>query len=1040
MASLSRIRSLSSLATLTALVGASVLLPACSGSSSNGSGPSGPAVDRVPGQTSFESAPPAGNTGSGASASAGGAGDSAAPPKAGGTETSASAPARQVEETDLYRLDGDRLYYLNAYRGLMVFDVSNVDQPRMIGRSPIFGSPVEMVVRNGLAVVVVADWYGKMDDGSPFHGSIVRGLDATDPANIKTTGEARLGGWVRDTRVVGDVLYAVSEDYGWSYGWGYGGGVAVADAPASGAGGGTAGGGATGPSVVVSSVSFAGGKIVQAGTKSFPGYSGIFNVTPSSILLAHDVTTGGGYGQSTGKSELQYIDISDPAGAIALRGTAQVNGSLQGWGADNGRWNLDFADGKTAHVLGCGGQYCGGVNSNYVLSTLDFSNADKPTLSSELAIPATGWSVAARFDGSRMYLSPSDYYYSGNPDGTQGTPFQIYDLTNAAAPKLAGQTTVNGSVWNFIPNGNRLFALGSDYAGNYSSSAVSLKYLDVTNPAAPSLIGSSTFGDGWAWTPAAGTFKAFTLDTTQGMVVLPFSGWSSKTGQYNNGVQLISFTPSSIQTAGAAHTHGWVERGIFVKGRIVSLSDLSLSVVDYSDKVNPKIVNEMTLARNVVSAQPSGGIIAELASDWWGNDATSSELRVLPIQNADETASGPEVTLKVDGVDARAFRNGNFAYIVTRVKQSVACGPYTGGGVGAPDKGGDGTGTTAQCFTFTPQVQVVDLTNGQVSPRGKVTIPADPNGSSYGWGWGWGGCYYYDWFDGADAVQIEGDAIAFRRWTPVYKPNGGGYTANQTLFLVDAKNPDAPSVSQTNITQLDDAWWGNMRAVGDKLYVTHYEWLSYWSDSNKQPTVKYYLDTIDISDRKHPKVGQRINVPGILVGASETDPSLLYTMDYRWFDGNAKDQLAVVKVQDGLAHLQSVTDLDGYAGTTFVRGNTAYLSTQRYPDYKAGTTTNQGPTMNLHQIDLGNPKHPVDRVASDQSGWGWLLGVEGDRAIVTSGWGNEGIDIYKLTVSAAPKFDQFVRTRGWWTESMARQDNKLFLSSGYWGVQTVNLQ
>ena len=58
-----------------------------------------------------------------------------------------------------------------------------------------------------------------MDDGTPFHGSIVRGLDATDPTNIKVLGEAKLGGWVRDDRVVGDVIYAVSEDYGWAYGW-----------------------------------------------------------------------------------------------------------------------------------------------------------------------------------------------------------------------------------------------------------------------------------------------------------------------------------------------------------------------------------------------------------------------------------------------------------------------------------------------------------------------------------------------------------------------------------------------------------------------------------------------------------------------------------------------------------------------------------------------------------------------------------------------------------------------------------------------------
>jgi hypothetical protein len=34
-----------------------------------------------------------------------------------------------LSETDLYRVDGDRLYYLNSYRGLMAFDITNVDRP-----------------------------------------------------------------------------------------------------------------------------------------------------------------------------------------------------------------------------------------------------------------------------------------------------------------------------------------------------------------------------------------------------------------------------------------------------------------------------------------------------------------------------------------------------------------------------------------------------------------------------------------------------------------------------------------------------------------------------------------------------------------------------------------------------------------------------------------------------------------------------------------------------------------------------------------------
>ena len=32
------------------------------------------------------------------------------------------------------------------------------------------------------------------------------------------------------------------------------------------------------------------------------------------------------------------------------------------------------------------------------------------------------------------------------------------------------------------------------------------------------MLGTSTFGNGWAWTPAAGTFKAFTMDKDKGLV------------------------------------------------------------------------------------------------------------------------------------------------------------------------------------------------------------------------------------------------------------------------------------------------------------------------------------------------------------------------------------------------------------------------------------------------------------------------------------------------------------------------------------------
>jgi hypothetical protein len=943
--------------------------------------------DRVPGQTQFESAPP----GAGGFSADGSGGKADAPGDAGAASPPPTTSGRTVQETDLYRLEGNRLYYLNAYRGLMVFDVTNPDQPALLGRSPIFGDPVDMIVRNGVAIVVVGDWFGTMDDGTPFHGSIVRGLDATDPRHIRVLGEARLGGWVRDDRVVGDVIYAVSEDYGWWYGWDT---RAAVDGVSS----------AARPSVIVSSVSFANGRIAQVDKVQFEGFSGVFNVTPNAIMLASDASTAtsspGTPFVYTAKTRLLYLDISDPGGAIAQRGAVTVDGAVNGWGADNGRWNLDFADGKTAHVVGRASNY----DDGYVLSTVDFANPGAPALASVLRIPNSGWSAAARFDTGRLYLSPQTGWYNGS----SSTPLQVYDLTDPRAPRLAGTAQLPGMVWNILPApSSRIFALGNGAPVAGQGDPVSVHYLDVTDPAAPRLLGTSTFGQGWAWTPAAGTFKAFTMDAASGLVVVPFAGWDLLGRGYNNGLQLIEFTPTSVTTAGAARTKGWVERGIFVGNRLVSLSPQSLAVVDYSAPMAPRVVSELTLARNVVTAQPTGATIAEVSSDWWGNDTSSSQVRVLPIDNAEETSDAVSApTVNVDGVGAQVFTNGRTTYVVTSVPTDATCAGYS-------------------CTVRAQQVQVVDLAGGGAVLRGKIRLPTDPWGR-YG---GWGGFWWWDWWWGNEVVQVGSDVLAFRRWQPQYTA-GGAYLETQTLlYVVDLANPDAPKLASVVVQTDPQAWWGNMKVVGDTLYTTHYEWVD---APDNHGWVRYYLDSVDLSDRAHPRIGAKVNVPGLLIGGDASDPSVIYTIDYRWNGDSTTNDLDVLRIRGSRATLLSQTSINGWVGSTFIVGTQAYLSAQEYRQDGRGT-------VNLHAIDLSNPSHPRDRIASEH-GWGWLLGVAGDRALVTSGWWGGAIDIYRLRAGGAPQFEQTVRTNGWGVNSVSRQGQTLFLSSGYWGVQTVALQ
>jgi len=943
---------------------------------------------------------------------------SGADPNTRDSAAAGTSTPRTVEETDLYRLDGDRLFYLNAYRGLMVFDVSDVDAPRLLGRSAIYGTPVEMIVHGGIASVVVADWYGTDESGQPFYGSIVRGIDATDPAHMQVLGEARLGGWVRDTRVVGDVLYAVTEDYGSVFGGYY----RLTDGPI-----GVGVGGYSQAGVSVTSVNIAAGKVEQKGSFRLAGQGGIFNVTADSILLAHNALgpkDDNGYQQPSGSTELVYIDISDPEGSIAPRGTLSFQGYVQGWGADNGRWNLDFADGKTAHALACGQSYCG-PDQALVLATADFSNPDQPTLSSSISIPATGWGATARFDAGRMYLSPAAGYNYGNQQ-QPGLPLQIWDLADPKQPVLAGSTQFPGEVWNLIPAGDRLFALGNEYTGEqFTNSQVSLRYVDVSDPKQPALLSTSKFGNGWAWTPAAGTFKAFTMDKAKGLVVLPFSGWDKASYQYNDGLQLIEFNAQSLTTAGAANSHGWTERGIFVKDRLVALSDLSLAVVDYSDRMNPRLVSELTLARNVVNARPLGDSVAELSTDWWDNQVDHSDLRIVPvseIQSGVSDAESDAVTIR--GQNARTFDNGKLAYVV-----STVCAEHKDlENEGTPSKGG----SAAECSAWTQEVQVVDYSSGKIEKRGVVDLPAVAG--YYYAGYGFYGYYWYDWYSGGDVVQVGSDALAFRRWTPVYDASGVYVDAQQSLYLVDLRDADAPKVASTVITQDRNGWWGNLRVVGQQLFASHYEWQrqpSYNSDQYDPGVVRYYLDRIDYSDRSNPRVGQKINVPGLLVGASASDPSLIYTLDYRWNGDGSSNEFDVLKLDGDKAYLQSSVVLPGWVGNTFVRGERAYMSSQSYAQDSSA--------LSLVELDLSNPSSPRVLSSESKQGWGWLVGVEGDRALVSSGWYNQGIDVYRLSDTAAPSYERFIRTRGWGLSSLARQGNRLFLSSGYWGTEVVDL-
>ena len=71
-------------------------------------------------------------------------------------------------ESDIWKLDGDTLFFFNQYRGLQVFNVSVPDSPVVTGTYDLPGSGEQMYVINGTNVVLLArdncSWYGSGND------------------------------------------------------------------------------------------------------------------------------------------------------------------------------------------------------------------------------------------------------------------------------------------------------------------------------------------------------------------------------------------------------------------------------------------------------------------------------------------------------------------------------------------------------------------------------------------------------------------------------------------------------------------------------------------------------------------------------------------------------------------------------------------------------------------------------------------------------------------------------------------------------------
>ncbi len=305
-----------------------------------------------PGATDFVTEEPAGHGGRGGG-EFNGAPNAAGDSKTSTTPSNPGAPSGRtgtVEEADIYRVDQNRLFYFNTYRGFMIYDLADAKHPQRVSHLPVYGYPVEMYVDGNTVYALLRDSLYLTQDGTSqkferHDTSQLVTIDVSDLAHPKVLKTIDIIGELREgvSRKIDDTIYVVSyipqNYYGWWYSdWGWYGSIDTAKEQAWVYSFNVAQ--PTNPQLVDKLELFEGGSANGGGTDSSSSryFNGLaLSATANTLHVVENWQTSdwasGGQGNcgsytSTQEAIVSVVDISDPSGHIRLHTKFSTQGHL----------------------------------------------------------------------------------------------------------------------------------------------------------------------------------------------------------------------------------------------------------------------------------------------------------------------------------------------------------------------------------------------------------------------------------------------------------------------------------------------------------------------------------------------------------------------------------------------------------------------------------------------------------------------------------------------------------------------------------------
>ncbi len=499
-----------------------------------------------------------------------------------------------VVESDIWKVDGRTAYFFNQQRALQVIDLTRLDAPRILGQLPlaVWG---EQLYRLPATTAGGSVWLALLSQqGCTGSGSEVLLVEVRD-------GQPRLAlrlpvpGQIRETRLVGDVLYAVSNEW-------------------------TPGVGAQDPgSVDTVNVAFESRTVISAFNLANPAAPVLqpvveLPVYPLALSATDRFLFMAASGSRTplpferlpewvrlGNHGVLVFDLSDPSGTVRQLGDFRTAGRVMdkfklGSFEAQGDWlaAVSQVDGEGRLLTDPkdpAGQLMTWVWTppKTVLETYSLNDFSRSAPVGQLTLVTNEAVYGTRFAGDRAFVVTFR-----NVD-----PLWIVDLSQPSQPAVRGELQIPGYSTYLHPlaGNTRLLTLGVE------GSRTTVQLFDVADASRPALLSKVFLGSGWSWSEGNADEKAFQVFPESGLVLVPWQGElpGRPSGGSFQGIQLIDLNLEAghLEARGVIDHTLQARRAAWIDQRIVSVSAQELLTVDPTDRDQPRVMAELPLSPQV---------------------------------------------------------------------------------------------------------------------------------------------------------------------------------------------------------------------------------------------------------------------------------------------------------------------------------------------------------------------------------------------------------------------------------------------------------